>query len=217
MARDGRETESTDGAFIGAGGYVVFEKMRWRTPEGVVERICDEMGIVGFDLDAAAEDGASVAPRYYTAEEDCLMQVWTEGGWRWRGNIVSKRVQNVFLNPPWGAVGVSEKAREAATVLGKGSPSPFPGTHRFVSWAWEQSRRGLTVACLLPQALDTKWQRVMARLADEIWIGDRVRFNDCHGNEGPSPPAGHLLMIFRPHVPAAGWPGGPRVRWDWSW
>lgn len=220
-SRDGRATEITRGSLIGSGEYVIFEKMRWSTPTDVVAKIAAEMQISGFDLDAAAEDHTARAPRWYTAAEDMLTRTWTEGGWRQDparvAGLFHVPVRNVWLNPPWGAAGLSKKMHEAAAWLGRSEIAPFPGTERFVAHAWSQSRLGLTVACLLPQALDTKWQQRMVRLADEIWIGDRCCFIDTSGTVGEAPPGGHCLLIFRPHVPPSGWPGGPRTRWDWIW
>lgn len=213
----GRETERSEGAIIGAGEYVVLGKMRWATQRQTVAKIAEEMGIARFDLDAAAEDHTAVADRWFTVAEDCLSREWRAGGWRSRGEPAGP-VRHVWLNPPWAAAGISETARKAAEEIGRKEIAPFPGTAAFVKYAWTQSQNhGLTVACLLPQALDALWQRRMIRLADEIWIGDRAKFIDTAGEIGSQPPGGHLLLIFRPHVPVNGWPGGPRVRWDWTW
>lgn len=126
------------------------------------------------------------------------------------------RIQHVFINPPWAPAGLTEDGQQAGHLLGLSSPKPFPGTAAFAQKAHEQSRLGMTVAVLLPQALDTAWQRRLVVLADEVLVGPRVRFADWQSRPGPQPPGGVLVLIFRPHVPVAGWSGGPRVDWSWD-
>lgn len=217
--RHGALTASPVGAELSGTGYVILEKMRWRTPPVIVERLAEELRIPHFDLDAAAEDAWALAPRWYTSEEDCLDQEWGFGsGYRFtmapdQAFVQFGPVQHVWFNPPWGAAGIRKAAQEAYPDE---DLKPFPGTERFVEKAWRESRSGMSVYCLMPQALNTVWQRRWIRRADEVRVGPRVRFRDPHGVLGPQPPGGHLLLIFRPHVPVHGWSGGPRVVWEWD-
>lgn len=150
-------------------------------------------------------------------------------------------VRTAFLNPPWAANGLPEwitdrhpyglteaesaeylarweADRAAGRTRKKRAPfnwTAFPGTGAFVERAWAMSRLGITSAVLLPQAMDAAWFKPLVILADELRVGRRYRFLDVRGQEGPQPPGGHMLLVFRPHVPEKGWPGGPRVEWDW--
>lgn len=210
--RHNSATIDAAGTFITTGGHVVLGKMRWRTPKVVVERIALRMRLpAGFDLDAAAEDGWHHGRRWFTAEQDCLVQDWP-------GDLGSGPVnKHAFINPPWGAAGLPEKVKEIAAIVAPGATiKPFPGTAAFVRAAWNASRLGMTVAVLVPQVFDSDWMRGCVALADELWIGNRIRFEDFTGAPGPQPPGGHALLVYRPHVPVEGWPGGPRVDWRWQ-
>src|SRR5690606_9086819 len=105
--------------------------------------------------------------------------------------------------------GISKAVREAVDEWDPGYDlQPFPGTYAFIAQAWRQSRLGMTVAVLVGVSLDA-WQRDLCRLADEVWFGPRIRFQAVDGSDGPHPPGPTMALIFRPHVPEAGWPGGP--------
>lgn len=123
------------------------------------------------------------------------------------------RVGLAFTNPPWGINGVPGWVKDRNPHM---NWNAFPGTGAFLRAAWRQSRNGLTVLCLVGMALDTDWQKPMIQLSDEVRFGKRFQFHDHLGVPGPQPPAGHMLLVFRPHVPPTGWPGGPRADWDWK-
>lgn len=212
--RHGRATESSEGAFLTDSGILVLEKMRWRTPSEVVSDAARRLGLPEdrFDLDAAGEQGASHGRRVITAEDDALTIPWAT-----HGCAAGEVNRSAFLNSPWAAKGISLEMRRAAEKLFPGRDiAPFPGTAAFVEAAWRASRAGLTTFVLLPQALESAWQKSAVRRADEVWIAGRLRFLDVSGEQGCNPPGGHLALVFRPHVPPAGWPGGPRVDWSWS-
>ena len=111
---------------------------------------------------------------------------------------------------------LKDQVREiAAELYPDRTVEPFPGTAAFVDAAIRASRQGLTVAALLPHVFDSQWVRDRLQLAEEVWVVTRIRFEDFTGKPGPQPPGGHCLLVYRPHVPVAGWPGGPRVDWQW--
>lgn len=225
-AHQGVGTASGDRAFLGADGYLVLEKMRWRTPRSIVASIAEDMALTnfqghrGFDVDACAEEGWHHAPLYFTAENSCLAaKDWRYGHSAKIGTThpIPNRIRSVFMNCPWAGPGVPRKLVKKLREEGWTSldPAPFPGTERFASHAWAQSRHGLEVAVLIGASLDL-WQKRAIRLADEVWFGPRVSFLQVDGTPQDQPPGAHMLLIFRPHVPVDGWPGGPRVRWDWD-
>ena len=100
----------------------------------------------------------------------------------------------VWLNPPYGR-----------------------GVGAWLDLAWRWSRRGSTVACLVMACTDTKWWHENASKADEIrLIAGRVRFlRGDSGKAASAAPKGSALVVFRPHVPDRGWPGGPRI-YNWQ-
>lgn len=212
-ARHGTATDSPTGAILAPAGYAVLGKMRWRTPRYVVDDLALRMALPGavFDLDAAAEDGAHVADRYLTVEEDALVCDWQRA---FRGPALPPggRIRSAFLNPPYAAASISKAALEAFPDEGLVA---FPGTAAFIQRAWEQSRGGLEVAVLLGGMLDQWLQRYCAR-ADEVLFGPRLHFLDLDGKPQSQPPIPHLALIFRPNVPENGWPGGPRTTYNWD-
>jgi len=192
--------------------------MRWRTPPELVAAIEARFGTI--DVDAAAEDANAIAARWFTAEQDCLFQDWRRGHRFQSGDaygpapdIDPSKIRTIYINPPWGPRGVPKWAKEQHPTR---EFNPFIGTGRFVQKAWEESRRGPTVLALLPQSLDAVWMKPWLVRADEILIGRRFRFLRPDGTRADQPPGGHLLLVFRSHVPESGWPGGPRTEWDWN-
>lgn len=219
-ARHGHATDRPSEVLASRSNYPVTEKMRWRTPGWLYQHLDREFH---FDLDAAAEDGCALAPRWITHLEDCLVVDWRQTFRQRIGGADPTLVQldhedrspvrSAFINPPWASRGLPSWIAEAHPgVLW----TAFPGTGAFVQRAVEMARRGLTVAVLLPQATDAAWFKAVVTLADEVRIGRRFCFLDRHGIAAEQPPGGHLLLVFRPHVPPQGWPGGPRVTWDWN-
>lgn len=224
LARRGRATETAEGMMFGPGCYAVLEKHRWRTPPEVVESIMRRLGIDAFDLDACAEDDARWADRWITLAEDCLQISDWRTKYRWVGSggltmdhtEPNTEIRHVFVNSPWGPSGISKKVREAVSGWDPGyALQPFPGTARFIRKAHEQSRLGMTVAVIVGVSMDT-WQRELAMLADEVWFGPRVRYLRHDGELGPHPPGPTMCLVYRPHVPDTGWPGGPRVDLNWT-
>ncbi len=173
------------------------EKRRWRTPRWLFDPLMEEFR---FDLDACADATNALARRYIPRADDALLLPWKLAR-REREDVQGwgRQVRAAFMNPPWGR-------------RGRG----FPGTGAFVDRAWDQSREGLTVCVLIESATDTLWWQRAFRRADEVRIGPRVPFTRPDGTPGRQPPGGVTLFVFRAHVPARGWPQGPRARVWWE-
>ena len=217
--RHGPATDEIGELFQGPGGYPITEKMRWRTPSWLYQRLDEEFA---FDLDACAEDSCALARRWLTHQEDSLVVDWRFTFRQKLGGEVQlveldpeepSPIRTAFQNPPWSARYVPRGVREKFPDQ---DWKPFPGTDAFLRRAWEMSRLGVTVATLIPQAFDAEWFKPLVVLADEVRVGRRFRFHRADGSLGPQPPGGHALVIYRPHVPQDGWPGGPRTDWDWN-
>jgi phage N-6-adenine-methyltransferase len=78
---------------------------------------------------------------------------------------------SVFLNPPYG--------REIGAWLRK---------------AWESSRNGATVVCLVPARTDTSWWHAWCMKGNILFIRGRLRFGDAQ-NSAPFPSA---VVVFEP-------------------
>jgi len=161
------------------------DRSTWGTPPHVFEAINKDFG---FDLDAAASKASRLCPDWYGPDHrrptrrDALVVEWTLAN----GKVPSA----VFVNPPYG--------RNL--------------TKKWVEAAWRNSRN-TTVVALVMACTETVWWRTWAWRADEIrLVQSRIRFVDPDtGAASGSAPKGSAIVVFRPYVPAEGWPGGPRI------
>ena len=65
---------------------------------------------------------------------------------------------------------------------------------KWMQKAYESSRQGVTVVCLVPSRTDTKWWHDYVMFADEIrFVKGRLKF-DGHKNSAPFPSA---VVIFK--------------------
>lgn len=197
MQNTGRATEKVgDDLLVGQDGYVVMESMRWRTPPALVDAVARHLGAEEWDLDACAEEGASVAPRSLTADRSCLVWEWNRWG-----------VQYVWMNPPYGAKGVPRATLRAAGE-NPDAYKPFPGLDAFLDRAHAQANRhSLTVACLVPASMDARIFRHLERAREVILLG-RVRFLDTHGIEQRNPPGAHMVIVFTTEKQGPTWTFG---------
>jgi site-specific DNA-methyltransferase (adenine-specific) len=68
---------------------------------------------------------------------------------------------------------------------------------KWVKKAWDESRRGATVVCLLPSRTDTKWFHDYCMRGDVTFMRGRLKFGDAK-NSAPFP---SILVRFSPeHV-----------------
>ena len=168
--------------------YMILESQQWRTPKWVVERVCEFLGIEGFDLDACADRESSVAPKFCSTENSCLTHEWDVpfGAYVW-------------MNPPFGQRGVPKRRLREAGLDPKEFAS-FPGVDVFIRRAKAQAREhGLTVAVCIPTATDMKRLELVWDADFELCLG-RVAFEDLDGKPQKSPPGGHSVYVWRGHI-----------------
>lgn len=126
----------------------------WATPKKFFEELNKEFS---FTLDPCATKLNYKCNKYYTKEENGLIQDWSK--------------EKVFMNPPYG--------RE----IGK-----------WVEKAYNESKNGALVVCLLPARTDTKWFHNFIYEKHEIrFIKGRLKFND--GKQ--SAPFPSMIVIMR--------------------
>ena len=135
----------------------------WTTPRGFFEKLHQEFN---FTLDAAAFRSSAVVPNYLGPDH--------EYGWRhdaltveWDG---ASGGGAVWLNPPYGR------------VIGK-----------FVAKADAESKKGITVVCLVPARTDTKWWWDSCIHHEVRFIKGRLKF----GGQKNSAPFPSALVIMR--------------------
>jgi len=133
----------------------------WSTPRDFFEKLHKEFN---FTLDAAALRSSAVIPNYLGPDH--------EYGWRhdalaveWAG---ASEGGAVWLNPPYG--------RE----IGK-----------FMRKANEESKKGITVVCLVPSRTDTNWWWDNVIMHEVRFVKGRLKF----GGQGPAPfPSAVVVM-----------------------
>jgi len=81
-------------------------KQDYQTPAIFLAAVCTRLGINGFDLDAAADADNAVCDRFYTIEDNALVQPWAGlPGWVW-------------CNPPFGNLAPWVAHAHAESLLG---------------------------------------------------------------------------------------------------
>ena len=164
----------------------------WCTPPAVLAALHAEFG---FALDAAASAEALPGVLWFG---------WHEGEfidglepWAGMADLLRSRDRGLvaFLNPPY------------SKAAGRGK-----GVYAWHQRALEASRNGWTVVVLCPPHPGRKWMQEFGTKADEVRVYKRrLAFADpatgkaVRGNTQDS-----CVVVYRPHVPADGWPGGPR-------
>jgi phage N-6-adenine-methyltransferase len=80
------------------------QNVPWQTPKALFKQWCSEAP-GGFKLDAFASAQNALCARYYTAEDDAIMQPWRAAN------------ASVFANPPYGGNMQSECFQKALTEV----------------------------------------------------------------------------------------------------
>lgn len=137
----------------------------WTTPKEFFTKLHSEFN---FALDAAALKGSAVVPNYLGPDH--------EYGWRrdaltveWDG---ASGGGPVWLNPPYGRA-----------------------IKDFVAKADSESKKGITVVCLVPARTDTKWWWDSCIHHEVRFIKGRLKFGDSQ-NSAPFPSA---VIVMRKH------------------
>lgn len=147
----------------------------WSTPGSVIAPLVERYG--PFALDVCASERNHKAEKYYTREQNGIVQRWT-GTW--------------WCNPPYSNPKMwVEKAVEET----RGS---IWGSHldrrRLPSDDQRHWNRGIM---LLPAAVDTNWfHDLVLPHADIEFIRGRIRFLDWKGTPIGSPTAGNIFAFF---------------------
>lgn len=131
------------------------ENDTWSTPEALFQSL---NSLFNFEVDLAAQMHNAKCPKYYTPEQNSLMQEWRGVCW---------------LNPPYG--------REIGQWIKK---------------AYESSRAGATIVCLLPARTDTRWFHNYCVHGEITFLKGRLKFGQAQHN-APFP---SMIVVFRPKV-----------------
>ena len=130
----------------------------WTTPKDFFAKLHEEFN---FELDAAALRSSAVVPNYLGPDHDYL----------WRRDALTVEWSNasgggaVWLNPPYGRA-----------------------IKDFVAKADAESKKGITVVCLVPARTDTNWWWDSCIHHEVRFIKGRLKFSDGK-NSAPFPSA----------------------------
>ena len=123
-----------------------------------------------FVLDAAASDSNHKCDLYFTKEDDALTEDWAE-------QVEDCYSKSVWVNPPYG----------------KGCIKPF------MDKSYEESRKGLTVALLVPGTLEAGWVPISTASEIRVITGGRLSFHHPEtGKKVSGNTKGSMLVVFRP-------------------
>jgi len=136
-------------------------RLDWGTPQDFFDQLDEEFR---FTLDVCATADTAKCERYFSPEEDGLLQEWTGTCW---------------MNPPYG--------------------NEIGG---WVAKAYQESRNGAVVVCLIPSRTDTAWWHDYIMKAREIrFVRGRLRFEGGGEASAPFPSAVVVLASDSEGVP----------------
>lgn len=129
----------------------------------------------GFGLDAAADDSSALCDVHLGPGSKHLPEMNDAMSCSWNRSRGA-----IWLNPPYG--------RDIGKWMAK---------------AYEESRKGRTVVCLVMARTDTAWWHDYVMKAAEVrLVRGRLHFTRPDGQTGPSP-CGSAVVVFTP------WSSGP--------
>ena len=140
----------------------------WTTPKDFFAKLHEEFN---FELDAAALRSSAVVPNYLGPDHDYL----------WRRDALTVEWSNasgggaVWLNPPYGRA-----------------------IKDFVAKADAESKKGITVVCLVPARTDTNWWWDSCIHHEVRFIKGRLKFGG-QKNSAPFPSAVIVMGKTNPH------------------
>ena len=156
----------------------------WQTPRWLFSLLQDEFE---FELDAAAAAHNTLCCHWFDESDDALCQDWTQP---------ESYSSNALENPAWGGApwdrvwGNPPYGREVGKGLQK---------------AYRESRKGLTVVCLVMASTDTEWWHEWVGKATQVrLLKGRLHFTR-NDKAGPAP-KGSAIVVFTPW-----WAGPPQV------
>ncbi|MFW5433725.1 DNA N-6-adenine-methyltransferase [Paenibacillus apiarius] len=151
----------------------------WATPQWLFDELNHEFG---FETDVCAVDGNAKCLKYFTPEMDGLSQAWEGVCW---------------MNPPYGEPEYACKKhckKKICEKRGYHNNKYIPGIIDWLRKAYEASKEGATVVCLVPARTDTAWWHDYAIHGEVRFLRGRLKFGDAK-NSAPFPSA---IVIFHP-------------------
>ncbi len=136
----------------------------WETPQDLFNELNK---IHNFDIDVCATKNNSKCQYFYHKEDDALSKPWNVDPYNY-GEV--GKPMSCWMNPPYGK------------TIGQ-----------WIKKAYEESKRGATVVCLLPSRTDTKWFHEYCQMGKITFIEGRLKFSNST-NSAPFP---SMVVVFK--------------------
>lgn len=151
----------------------------WATPQYFFNQLKEEFS---FTLDVCAVPDNAKCSKYFSPEQDGLLQDWNE--------------PFVWMNPPYGNPEHPCKKnckKKKCVERGHHTEHYVPGIIDWMQKAYEESQKwGNTVVCLVPARTDNTWWHRYAMKGEVRLVEGRLKFNDGKGT-APFPSA---VIVF---------------------
>lgn len=149
----------------------------WATPISIFNELSELYG--PFELDVCASDDNTKCSMWYNQTDDGLNQNWqtsTKNFWA-NPHVLSSYtwIKTAFMNPP------------------------YSDLKNWMKKAYEESRKGMRVVCLIPARTDTKcFHEYVIKAEEVLFVKGRIKF----GNAKNSAPFPSMIVVFDPsHKP----------------
>ena len=164
---------------------VNIDKRKYSTPQPFFDRLNAVFG--PFTLDAAAETSTAKCDKYFTEEDDSLIQDWSQ--------------DTVFLNAPFGRHEMACKPKckkKRCVTRGFHIEKDIPGTEDWVQKAWIESLKGATVVAIIPASTGTKWFHSYVMGATKLIIVEGRVSYFYKGESTGSPDFDTIVAVWTP-------------------
>lgn len=152
----------------------------WATPQYIVDWACDHLGIIAFNLDAAASASTSKGVLYFGPDHHYESKRDTFAfGWGWPKSWTEP--MHVWCNPPYSRAGGG-----------------------LAKWCARMQRAAEHEDCVVVGFFFAKtetvaWHESVAKASEVFFLRGRVSFIDPATGKSPGPaPAPSVLVIWRP-------------------
>ena len=153
---------------------------QWATPQWLFDALNEQYH---FSVDVCALPHNAKCQKYYTPDDNGLNQEWRGICW---------------MNPPYGNPEFPCKpscSKKICKDRGYHIGAYRPGIIDWMEKAYNSSKNGATVVCLVPSRTDTEWWHRFAMHGEIFFLPGRLKFGHNKGS-APFPSA---IIVFEPH------------------
>ena len=153
---------------------------QWATPQWLFDALNEQYH---FSVDVCALPHNAKCQKYYTPDDNGLNQEWRGICW---------------MNPPYGNPEFPCKpvcSKKICQDRGYHINTYRPGITDWMEKAYDASKKGATVVCLVPSRTDTEWWHRFAMQGEIFFLPGRLTF----GQSKCSAPFPSAIIVFEPY------------------